>query len=95
MNFTQTARGIVRAIAIVLSVAVPLAITIDAADARGGKGGSFGSRGSKTYSAPPSTTTAPGTAQPMNRTFTQPGSPAVGAPAAAGAAAKGGFFNRA
>jgi predicted lipid-binding transport protein (Tim44 family) len=30
----------------------------------------------------------------MNRTFTQPGSPAVAAPAAAGAAAKGGFFNR-
>jgi predicted lipid-binding transport protein (Tim44 family) len=29
----------------------------------------------------------------MNRTFTQPGSPGVGAPAAAGAA-KGGFFNR-
>jgi predicted lipid-binding transport protein (Tim44 family) len=93
MNFTQTARGIVRAMAIVLSVAVPLAITIDAADARGGRGGSFGSRGSKTFSAPPSTTTAPGTAQPMNRTFTQPGTSAAGAPAA-GAASKGGFFNR-
>ncbi|QHO78088.1 hypothetical protein ACH79_41455 [Bradyrhizobium sp. CCBAU 051011] len=94
MNFTQTARGIVRAFAIVLSVAVPLAITISAADARVGGGSSSGSRGSKTYSAPPSTTTAPGTAQPMNRTFTQPGTPGVGAPAAAGAANKGGFFNR-
>ena len=94
MNFTQTARGIVRAMAIVLSVAVPLAITISAADARVGGGGSSGSRGSKTYSAPPSTTTAPGAAQPMNRTFTQPGTPGVGAPAAAGAASKGGFFNR-
>ncbi|WP_246174273.1 Tim44 domain-containing protein [Bradyrhizobium paxllaeri] len=94
MNFTQTARGIVRAFAIVLSVAVPLAITISAADARVGGGGSSGSRGSRTYSAPPSTTTAPGTAQPMNRTFTQPGTPGVGAPAAAGAANKGGFFNR-
>jgi len=30
----------------------------------------------------------------MNRTFTQPGSPGMGAPAAAGAASKGGFFNR-
>jgi predicted lipid-binding transport protein (Tim44 family) len=30
----------------------------------------------------------------MNRTFTQPGTPGVGAPAAAGAASKGGFFNR-
>ena len=94
MNFTQTARGIVRTIALVMSVAVPLAITISAADARVGGGGSSGSRGSRTYSAPPSTTTAPGAAQPMNRTFTQPGSPGMGAPAAAGAASKGGFFNR-
>jgi predicted lipid-binding transport protein (Tim44 family) len=94
MNFTQTARGIIRAIAIVMSVAIPLAITISAADARVGRGGSFGSRGAKTFSAPPSTTTAPGAAQPMNRTFTQPGTPGVGAPAAAGAASKGGFFNR-
>jgi predicted lipid-binding transport protein (Tim44 family) len=94
MNFTQTARGIVRAMAIVLSVAVPLAITISAADARIGGGSSSGSRGSRTYSAPPSTTTAPGTAQPMNRTFTQPGSPGMAGPAAAGAANKGGFFNR-
>ncbi|WP_247779772.1 TIM44-like domain-containing protein [Bradyrhizobium sp. 170] len=94
MNFTLTARGIIRTIAIVMSVAVPLAITISAADARVGGGGSSGSRGSKTYSAPPSTTTAPGAAQPMNRTFTQPGTPGVAAPAAAGAAAKGGFFNR-
>src|SRR6185369_6921514 len=94
MNFTQTARGIVRTIALIMAVAVPLAITIEAADARVGGGGSSGSRGSRTYSAPPSTTTAPGAAQPMNRTFTQPGSPGMGAPAAAGAASKGGFFNR-
>jgi predicted lipid-binding transport protein (Tim44 family) len=93
MNFTQRTRGIVRAIAIVLSLAVPLVMAISAADARVGGGGSSGSRGSRTFSAPPSTTTAPGAAQPMNRTFTQPGSPGMGAPAAAGAA-KGGFFNR-
>src|SRR3954471_10792107 len=93
MNFTQRTRGIVRAIAIVLSLAVPLVMAISAADAPGGGGGSSGSRGSRTFSAPPSTTTAPGSAQPMNRTFTQPGSPGMGAPAAAGAA-KGGFFNR-
>ena len=94
MNFTQRTRGMVRAIAVVLSLAVPLVMAISAADARVGGGGSSGSRGSRTFSAPPSTTTAPGTAQPMNRTFTQPGSPGVGAPAAAGGAAKGGFFNR-
>jgi predicted lipid-binding transport protein (Tim44 family) len=93
MNFSQGTRGIIRALAIVLSVSLPLAITISEADARVGGGGSSGSRGSRTYSAPPSTTTAPGAAQPMNRTFTQPGTPAAGNPAA-GAANKGGFFNR-
>ena len=93
MSFSQGTRGIIRALAVVLSVALPVAITISAADARVGGGGSSGSRGSKTYSAPPSTSTAPGAAQPMNRTFTQPGTPAAGA-AAAGAANKGGFFNR-
>lgn len=92
MSFSHM-RGIVRAIAVVLSVAIPLVIAISSADARVGAGGNSGSRGSRTFSAPPSTTTAPGTAQPMNRTFTQPGSPGMGAPAAAGAA-KGGFFNR-
>src|SRR3954471_18956466 len=94
MNFSQRTRGIVRAIAIVVSLAVPLAMAISAADARVGGGGSSGSRGSRTFSAPPSTTTAPGTAQPFNRTFSQPGSPGIGGPAAAGAASRGGFFNR-
>src|SRR3954467_4387530 len=93
MTFTQRARGIVQAIAIVLSLAVPLVLAISSADARVGGGSSSGSRGGRTFSAPPSTSTAPGTAQPFNRTFTQPGSPGMGAPAAAGAA-KGGFFNR-
>jgi predicted lipid-binding transport protein (Tim44 family) len=90
MNFTQRKRGIVRAIAVVLSLAVPTVMAVSAADARAGGGFGSGSRGSRTYSAPPSTSTAPGTAQPFNRTFSQPGSPTVGAPAAAG----GGFFNR-
>ncbi len=94
MNFTQRTRGIVRAFAVVLSLAVPLAMAISSADARVGGGGSSGSRGSRTFSAPPSTTTAPGTAQPMNRTFSQPGSPGMGTAATAGAATKGGFFNR-
>jgi predicted lipid-binding transport protein (Tim44 family) len=93
MYFSQRTRGVLRAIAVVVSLAVPLAMAISSADARVGGGGSSGSRGSRTFSAPPSTTTAPGTAQPFNRTFTQPGSPGVGAPAAAGAA-RGGFFHR-
>src|SRR3977135_709465 len=90
MRLTQRTRGIVQAIAVVLSLALPLVIAISSADARVGGGGSSGSRGTRTFSAPPSTTTAPGTAQPFNRTMTQPGSPGVGAPAPTG----GGFFNR-
>jgi predicted lipid-binding transport protein (Tim44 family) len=90
MNFTQRMRGIVKTIAIVLSLAVPVMLAASAADARIGGGGSSGSRGSRTFSAPPSTSTAPNAAQPFNRTMTQPGSPGM----AAGAANKGGFFNR-
>jgi predicted lipid-binding transport protein (Tim44 family) len=89
MNFTQHRRGIVRAIAVVLALALPTVMAISAADARVGGGFGSGSRGSRTFSAPPSTSTAPGTAQPFNRTFTQPGA-GIGSPATAG----GGFFNR-
>jgi predicted lipid-binding transport protein (Tim44 family) len=91
MRLTQRTRGIVQAIAVVLSLALPLVIAISSADARVGGGGSSGSRGTRTFSAPPSTTTAPGTSQPFNRTMTQPGTPGVGAPAAN---TGGGFFNR-
>jgi predicted lipid-binding transport protein (Tim44 family) len=90
MKFTQRARGIVQAIAVALSLTLPLMLAISSADARTGGGMSSGSRGARTFSAPPSTSTAPGAAQPFNRTITQPGSPGLGAPAAAG----GGFFNR-
>src|SRR5690349_18035187 len=93
MTPTLRLRGFIKAVAIVLSLALPATLAISEADARVGGGSSSGSRGSRTFSAPPSTTTAPGTAQPMNRTFTQPGTPGMGAPAA-GAANKGGFFNR-
>jgi predicted lipid-binding transport protein (Tim44 family) len=88
MKFTQRARGIVQAIAVILSLALPVMLAVSSADARIGGGVSSGSRGGRTFSAPPSTSTAPGTAQPFNRTFTQPGSPGLGAPAG------GGFFNR-
>jgi predicted lipid-binding transport protein (Tim44 family) len=47
-------------------------IAADIADARSRISG--GSRGTRTYSAPPSTTTAP-TARPMERTMTQPTNP--------------------
>jgi predicted lipid-binding transport protein (Tim44 family) len=87
MKFTQRARGIVQAIAVVLALAVPLVASVAPADARVGGGFGSGSRGARTFSAPPSTSTAPGTAQPFNRTLTQPGTPGLGAPAG------GGFFN--
>lgn len=94
MKFVQRTRGFVGAIAVVMSLALPAMLVVaSSADARVGGGSSSGSRGSRTFSAPPSTSTAPSAAQPFNRTMTQPGSPGMAAPAA-GAAAKGGFFNR-
>jgi predicted lipid-binding transport protein (Tim44 family) len=84
----QWAFGLVQALAVILSLAMPLAVVASSADARVGGGSSSGSRGGRTFSAPPSTSTAPNTAQPFNRTITQPGSPNVGTPAG------GGFFSR-
>jgi predicted lipid-binding transport protein (Tim44 family) len=87
MGFSYRVRGIVQAIAIVLSLALPLISVASPADARVGGGFSSGSRGTRTFSPPPSTSTTPGTAQPFNRTFGQPGSPGV-------RTSTGGFFNR-
>ena len=64
---------IARAGVLALALAAILAFTIDAADARVGRGGSFGSRGTQTYTAPPTTQTAPTTAKPVERSMTQPG----------------------
>jgi len=89
MKLTQRVHGLVQAIAVTLALALPLMSAISPADARVGGGMSSGSRGARTFSAPPSTSTAPSTAQPFNRTMTQPGSPGLGAPATGG-----GFFNR-
>src|ERR1700733_9686831 len=90
MRFTQRGRAIAQTLAVVLSLALPLMLAASSADARIGGGLSSGSRGTRSFSAPPSTSTAPNAAQPFNRTMTQPGSPGM----AAGAANKGGFFNR-
>src|ERR1700761_3215949 len=87
MKISQRARAMLRAVAIVLSVALPVMSAISPADARIGGGSSFGSRGTRTFSAPPSTSTAPGTASPFSRTFSQPGSPGA-------STVGGGFFNR-
>ena len=95
MRFSLHLRGVVQAIAVVLALALPTVLVISSADARVGGGFSSGSRGSRTFSPPPSTSTAPGTAQPFNRTFSQPGSPNIGAPAGGGLFNRpGGLFNR-
>jgi predicted lipid-binding transport protein (Tim44 family) len=66
---------------------VALALAPGLAEARRGGGFSSGSRGARTYQAPPSTTTAPSAAQPMQRTQQAPATAAAGATAATGAAA--------
>jgi predicted lipid-binding transport protein (Tim44 family) len=87
MNFALNARGL-KAMAIVLALALPTLSVLSPADARIGGGFSMGSRGSRSFSMPPSTSTAPNTAQPFNRSFAQPGSPGLGS------SVGGGFFNR-
>jgi predicted lipid-binding transport protein (Tim44 family) len=64
-------------------------------EARPSSGGSFGSRGSRTFSAPPSTNTAPRGGSTFDRTMTQPSRPGAVAnsPARPGQQA-GGLFNR-
>jgi predicted lipid-binding transport protein (Tim44 family) len=75
------------------AVAAALVLVVTAADARSRTSG--GSRGSQTYSAPPSTNTAP-TVRPMERSMTQPGQSGSLAqrPAPAPTPAPGGLFGR-
>jgi predicted lipid-binding transport protein (Tim44 family) len=87
-------RGFVKAFAIVLSLALPATLAISSADARVGGGFSSGSRGSRTFSAPPSTNTAPSAAQPFNRTFGQPSGPNSATGGGLFNRGGGGFFNR-
>jgi predicted lipid-binding transport protein (Tim44 family) len=88
MNLTQRALGLAKTVTVALALALPLVVAASSADARIGGGISSGSRGARTFSAPPTTSTAPNAAQPFNRTITSPGSPGLGAPGG------GGFFNR-
>jgi predicted lipid-binding transport protein (Tim44 family) len=73
-------------LALMTMLAGVVALSITSVDARPGGSKSSGSRGSQTNVAPPKTNTAPGTAQPMNRTINQ-GAPSAAAAAPAGAAA--------
>jgi predicted lipid-binding transport protein (Tim44 family) len=88
MMSSKRFRASFKTLAVLSALALPVSVAVSSiADARVGGGGSSGSRGSRTYSAPPSTKTAPTAAQPMQRTQAQPSAPAA-APQA------GGMFNR-
>lgn len=76
-----------------LAILGALALVVADADARVGGGKSSGSRGARTYTAPPATNTAPGTARPFERSMTQPAQ-ATRPGAATPASSPGGFFNR-
>lgn len=78
-----------------ITVALALAFAPAVAEARVGGGGSSGSRGARTFSAPPSTSTAPRTAAPIERSMTpqtQPGMGQSGLGQSAAGQARPGFF---
>jgi predicted lipid-binding transport protein (Tim44 family) len=81
-----------RPLVMLATLAIALLMWSGHADARVGGGFSSGSRGTRTFTAPPVTTTAPNAASPINRSMTpQVGQPsAIGRPSGLG----GGFFNR-
>src|SRR5262245_16230471 len=65
----------------VLAILATLAlVSADLASARVGSGGSFGSRGTSTFTPPPTTNTAPRTADSLQKSITNPAAP--GAPQA-------------
>ncbi|ACK51141.1 import inner membrane translocase subunit Tim44 [Methylocella silvestris BL2] len=80
-----------KTLVMILALALAAGFSADAF-ARAGSGGSFGSRGSRTFSAPPSTSTAPRGASPFERSMTpnqgmfRPNSGAAGA-------SRGGLFS--
>lgn len=77
-----------------LTLAALLALAPAIAEARMGGGGSFGSRGSRSWSAPPSTRTAPGTASPFERSVTPRPGPGMGQPGYNSPAFGGSSFGR-
>ena len=77
----------------VLAVMTAVFVVASDVDARVGGGSSSGSRGGRSFSVPPSTSTAPSSARPLERTMTQPGQ--VGQPGrTASPGLFGGLFNR-
>ena len=83
-------RKICRVLTAVAIVAATTGLLASDADARIGGGLSLGSRGSRTFSAPPPTSTMP-SASPMQRSATQPN---LGSPRPGFTPSTGGFFGR-
>jgi predicted lipid-binding transport protein (Tim44 family) len=83
-------RKVYRVLAVAAIVAAATGLLASGADARIGGGLSSGSRGSRTFSAPPSTSTMP-SASPLERTVTQPN---IANPRPSFAPSPGGFFGR-
>jgi predicted lipid-binding transport protein (Tim44 family) len=82
-----------RSLQALFAVAATLIFLVAEADAR--TRGNFGSRGTKTYSPPASTTTAPNSARPIERTMTQPNAAQPSAaPRTTGMQQPGGLFGR-
>jgi predicted lipid-binding transport protein (Tim44 family) len=79
----------VRPLLALFAVLAALTIIATDADARAGGGLSSGSRGTRSFSAPPSTTTAPSGGSSLQRTMAQPGQPRAASPGLFG-----GAFNR-
>ena len=79
---------------IAASLAVAVALAPGLAFARAGGGSSMGSRGGFTYSAPPSTSTAPMGGMAMQRSMTAPSSPAQGMQGYGAPAYGGGYGGR-
>ena len=76
------------------AAAISLLLLPAVADARLGSGSSMGSRGSMTYSAPPSTATAPNSGSAMSRSMTTPTpSPSYGTASPMGSPARSGFMS--
>ncbi|SFK51108.1 Tim44 domain-containing protein [Methylocapsa palsarum] len=80
--------------ALIFSLAALLALGFSADGfAKPGFGGSFGSRGARTFSAPPSTTTAPRAAAPIERSMSSPSAGLSQGFARSPAATTGGFLS--
>jgi predicted lipid-binding transport protein (Tim44 family) len=68
---------------VALGLAALLALAPAVAEAKAGSGSSLGSRGTRTFSAPPTTRTAPGTASQFQRSTTPQPAPGLNRPATA------------